>query len=61
MEDDLEKTQELMKMEEELRRITKKYYKYKTKYSQSKKVDGTEYPLSNTSMAIVPKKKNINI
>jgi len=60
LEDDLEKTQELMKMEEELRRITKKYYKYKTKYSQSKKVDGTEYPLSNTSMAIVSK-KNINI
>jgi len=60
LEDDLEKTQELMKMEEELRRITKKYYKYKTKYSQSKKIDGTEYPLSNTSLAIVSK-KNINI
>ena len=49
---DLEKTQDLIKVEEELRRITKKYYKYKIKYSQSKKVVATEYPLSETSIVI---------
>ena len=50
LEEELEKTQDLIKMEEELKRITKKYHKYKIKYSQSKKVDGTEYPLSMTSL-----------
>ena len=50
LEDDLDKTQNLIKIEEELRRITKKYYKYKTKYTQTKKIDATEYPLSVTSM-----------
>jgi hypothetical protein len=50
LDNDLERTQEL---EKELRRITKKYYKYKIKYSQSKRVDDkevTEYPLSATSI-----------
>ena len=50
LDNDLERTQEL---EKELRRITKKYYKYKIKYNQSKKVDDkdvTEYPLSATSI-----------
>ena len=37
LEEDLEKTQDLIKMEEELKRITKKYHKYKIKYAQSKK------------------------
>lgn len=55
---DLEKTQDLIKVEEELRRITKKYYKYKTKYSQSKKVDATEYPLSETSIGTSKNKIN---
>ena len=50
LEDDLDKTQHLIKIEEELRRITKKYYKYKTKYTQTKKIDATEYPLSVTSI-----------
>ena len=58
---DLEKTQDLIKVEEELRRITKKYYKYKTKYSQSKKVDATEYPLSETSIGTAKNKKIIKI
>ena len=49
LEDDLESTQELMKMEENLRKITKKYQKYKLKYSQSKKDTSTELPLSETS------------
>jgi hypothetical protein len=49
LEDDLESTQELMKMEENLRKITKKYQKYKLKYSQSKKDTTTELPLSETS------------
>ena len=48
-EDDLEKTQDLIKVEEMLRKITNKYYKYKIKYSQSKKSNATEYPLSATS------------
>jgi len=50
LEDDLEKTQELIKLEEQLRKITKKYYKYKTKYTKTKKPEGTEYPLSVTSV-----------
>ena len=49
LEDDLESTQELMKMEENLRKITKKYQKYKLKYLQSKKDTTTELPLSETS------------
>lgn len=49
LEDDLESTQELMKMEENLRKVTKKYQKYKLKYSQSKKDTSTELPLSETS------------
>ena len=49
LEDDLESTQELMKMEETLRKVTKKYQKYKLKYSQSKKDTTTELPLSETS------------
>lgn len=49
LEDDLESTQELMKMEENLRKVTKKYQKYKLKYSQSKKNTSTELPLSETS------------
>ena len=48
-EDDLEKTQDLIKIEEMLRKITNKYYKYKIKYNQSKKSNPTEYPLSATS------------
>jgi len=50
LEDDLETTQELMKMEENLRNVTKKYQKYKLKYSQSKKDTSTELPLSETSI-----------
>jgi hypothetical protein len=49
-EDDFEKTQDLIKIEELLRKVTKKYYKYKIKYNQSKKSNATEYPLSATSV-----------
>ena len=48
-EDDLEKTQDLIKVEEMLRKVTNKYHKYKIKYNQSKKSNATEYPLSATS------------
>lgn len=48
-EDDLESTQELIKMEEVLKKVTKKYQKYKLKYSQSKKDTTSELPLSETS------------
>jgi len=48
LEEDLEKTQDLIKLEEELKRITKKYQKYKMKYAQIKK-NGTELPFSMTT------------
>jgi hypothetical protein len=59
LEDDLEKTQELVKIEELLRKVTKKYYKYKIKYNNSKKDNPTELPLSVTSQQVyVDLKKN---
>jgi hypothetical protein len=50
LDDDLEKTQDLIKVEEMLRKVTKKYFKYKNKYVNSKKIDATELPLSATSV-----------
>jgi hypothetical protein len=50
LDEDLEKTQELIKMEELLRKVTKKYYKYRVKYLQTKKENPTDIPLSETSI-----------
>jgi len=46
---ELEKTQDLINIEELLRKVVKKYHKYKVKYVQSKKTNATEMPLSVTS------------
>ena len=50
LDEDLEKTHELIKMEELLRKVTKKYYKYRVKYLQTKKENPTDVPLSETSI-----------
>jgi hypothetical protein len=50
LDDDLEKTQDLIKVEEMLRKVTKKYFKYKNKYVNAKKIDASELPLSATSV-----------
>lgn len=60
LDDDLEKTQELVKMEELLRKVTKKYYKYKIKYTNSKKDNPTELPLSVTSQQVYHDKNKNN-
>jgi hypothetical protein len=43
------KTEEVFKLEEELKKVTKKYYKYKTKYIMVKHPEKTEQILSDTS------------
>ena len=50
LEDDLEATQDLMKLQELLTKVTKKYQKYKLKYAQSKNDSITEMPFSETSL-----------
>jgi hypothetical protein len=50
LDDDTEKIVEVSKLEEELKKVTQKYYKYKTKYIMSKHPEKTEQILSDTSI-----------
>jgi hypothetical protein len=43
-------TQDMINIEEELRKFKKKYQKYKMKYLQSKQDEDNEFPLSETSV-----------
>jgi hypothetical protein len=44
------KTQDYFKLKEKIKKLTKKYYKYKTKYIMIKNPEKTEQILSDTSL-----------
>ena len=47
---EISKIPDFLKLEEEVKRLTKKYYKYKTKYITIKHPEKTEQILSDTSI-----------